>query len=329
MSDDIIQQMDKENVYLFRINMSHTTIDKLENVINSIQKATRTPICIDSEGAQIRNQYMKHEKVLFKSGDTITIHFSEVVGDNHNISLNHVHGAKQLSVGDEIRIDFHGVSVQVVEITGDCCYAKVITGGTIGSNKAVTIKKNIDLPAITEKDLAAIQIGNKMGVRHFALSFSNSGSDVKRFRDLVGAEATIISKIESRKGLMNLDDIIKESDEILIDRGDLSKEVRIEKIPFIQRNVVAHAKAHSTPVHVATNLLESMIGFNQPNRAEVNDIISTLIMGADGLVLAGETAVGKFPVECVQMIRKLIHQYNQWTPNSRIEDILNSLPHTV
>ena len=170
---------------------------------------------------------------------------------------------------------------------------------------------------------------NKLGIDNVALSFANRAEDVNELRTIVGENISIISKIESRKGLMNLDDIIKESDEILIARGDLSKEVRIEKIPFIQRNVIAHAKALSTPVHVATNLLESMIGFNQPNRAEVNDIISTLLMGADGLVLAGETAVGEFPVECVQMIRKLIDQYNQWTPNSGIEDILNSLPHTV
>ena len=98
----------------------------------------------------------------------------------------------------------------------------------------------------------------------------------------------------------------------------------MKNIPFIQRNVVAHAKAHSTPVHVATNLLESMISYYEPNRAEVNDIVSTLIMGSDGLVLAAETAVGKFPVECVCMIRRLIQQYNHWTPNSEICDILNS-----
>ena len=112
----------------------------------------------------------------------------------------------------------------------------------------------------------------------------------------------------------------------MIDRGDLSREVKIEKIPFLQRKIITHAKALGTPVHVATNLLESMIGFDEPNRAEVNDIISTLVMGSDGLVLAAETAVGKFPVECVCMIRRLIKQYNYWTPNSGIYDILNSSP---
>jgi len=326
LSEDIIKKMDKEKVYLYRINMSHTPIDKLENIINSIQKVTNTPICIDSEGAQLRNQYMKDEKSIFKYGEEVTIHFSDIIGDSNNISFNNVDGARQLSVGDEIKIDFNGVMIKVVETESNTCLAKVITGGIVGSNKAVSINKIINLPAITEKDKAAIQIGNKMGVRNFALSFSGSSNDVKSFRKITGPDSLIISKVESLKGLSNLDEIIRASDQILIDRGDLSREVRIEKIPFLQRNIIAHAKALGTPVNVATNLLESMIGFYEPNRAEVNDIISTLIMGADGLVLAAETAVGKYPVESVCMMRKLIQQYNNWTPNSGISDILNSLP---
>ena len=124
---------------------------------------------------------------------------------------------------------------EVVETKNEYCLAKVITGGNIGSNKAISINKIINLPSITEKDEVAIQIGKEMGVRNFALSFSGSLNDVKSFRNLTGPEAVIISKIESLKGLSNLDEIIKESDEILIDRGDLSREVRIEKIPFLQR----------------------------------------------------------------------------------------------
>ena len=323
LSDNIIQKMDKEKMYLYRINMSHTPLDKLEGTINSIQQATNTAICIDSEGAQLRNQYMEKEKVYFKTGEKVTIHFSDIVGDSNNISLNDEYGAKQLGVNDEIKIDFNGVMIKVVKISNDNCLAKVIKGGNVGSNKAVSINKPIDLSAITEKDKAAIQIGREMGVRNFALSFSGSSDDVKNFRELTGADTNIISKIESLKGLSNLDQIIKASDEILIDRGDLSREVRIEKIPFLQRNIIAHAKALDTPVNVATNLLESMIVFDEPNRAEVNDIISTLIMGADGLVLAAETAIGKFPVECVCMMRTLIQQYKKWTPNSSIHDIIN------
>ena len=228
LSEDIIKNMDKEKVYLYRINMSHTPIDKLENIINSIQKVTNTPICIDSEGAQLRNQYMKGEKALFKSSEKVTIHFSEIVGDSYNISFNNGNGAQQLSVGDEIKIDFNGVMIKIVETESNTCLAKVITGGIVGSNKAVSINKIINLPAITEKDKAAIQIGKKMGVKNFAISFSGSSNDVKSFRKLSGPDSIIISNVESLKGLSNLDEIIKPSDKILIDRGDLSRVVRIE-----------------------------------------------------------------------------------------------------
>jgi len=326
LTENILKEIDKEKIYLFRINMSHTAIDKIEDTIKTIKNFTDTPICIDSEGAQLRNNYMEYENVLFKSGEKITIHFSEVIGNSKNISLNHVYGTKQLCVGDQICIDFKGVVIQVVEVRNDCIIAKVITGGPVGSNKAVNVNKKIDLPAITEKDKIAINIAKKMGVSNFALSFSSSMKDVNDFRKLSGPNMKIISKIESLKGLMNLDEVIKASDEILIDRGDLSREVEIEKIPFLQRNIVAHAKSLNKPVYVATNLLESMISFNEPNRAEVNDIISTLQMGADGLVLAAETAVGEYPIESVKMIRRLIQQYNRWTPNSRIENILEKQP---
>jgi pyruvate kinase len=322
LTSEIIQKMDKENVYLYRINMSHTPLDKLEGIINSIQNMTDTTICIDSEGAQLRNQYMVHNKVLFKSDEIVTINFTEVVGDSNNISFNDATGAQQLNISDEIRIDFNGVMIKIVETSRDCCLAKVITGGIVGSNKAISVNKTLNLPAITSKDKNAIIIGKEMGVNNYALSFAGSLNDVNSFRKLVGPEAVVISKIESLKGLSNLDEIIKESNNILIDRGDLSREVRIEKIPFLQRNIIAHANALDTPVFVATNLLETMVDFNEPNRAEVNDIISTMLMGANGLVLAAETAIGKYPVECVCMLRRLIKQYNKWTPNSGISEIL-------
>ena len=197
LSENIIREMDKEKVDLYRINMSHTSIDKLEGVINSIQKVSNTSICIDSEGAQLRNQYMEQEKVLFKSGEKVTVHFSDIVGDKNNISLNNVNGARQLSVGDEIRIDFNGVMIKVVETSSNQCLTKVINGGNVGSNKAVSINKIINLPTITEKDKLAIQIGKEMGVRNFALSFSGSQNDVKSFRNLTGPEALIISKSRS------------------------------------------------------------------------------------------------------------------------------------
>jgi len=141
-------------------------------------------------------------------------------------------------------------------------------------------------------------------------------------RRIVGDKASIISKIESRNGLINLASILDETDEILIDRGDLSRQVDLVKIPFFQRRIISTARSKKKPVFVATNLLESMISNRMPTRAEINDVVSTLLMGANGLVLAAETAIGKYPVESVKNIRKLIEQFKTWTPNTSIEELL-------
>jgi pyruvate kinase len=199
--------------------------------------------------------------------------------------------------------------------------AEVISPGKVGSNKAINIDRDIELSPVTEKDIEAFEIGKSMGVENYSLSFTNSAEDVRIVRDIIG-KSNLISKIESIKGVLNLAEILPLVDQILIDRGDLSREVEIEKIPFIQRRIIAHAKSKNTPVYVATNLLESMIHYHLPTRAEVNDIASTLLMGADGLVLAAETAIGKYPVQTVEMVNAVIKQFNRWTPESSSRDII-------
>ena len=135
-------------------------------------------------------------------------------------------------------------------------------------------------------------------------------------------DVNLISKIESIRGVLNLDEILPLVDEILIDRGDLSREVAIEKIPFLQRRIISKARSKDVPVYVATNLLESMTNTHAPTRAEVNDVASTLLMGADGLVLAAETAIGQYPIEAVKMINSLVKQFTRWTPESSVKDII-------
>jgi pyruvate kinase len=322
MSQEMVEALTNEDVYLFRINLSHTPVENIEDVIKKVQSWTDIPICLDSEGAQIRNCTMKTETIVFTEGDTIKIHHDKITGDNHNISFTPVNISKEFNVGDTIYLDFNSARFKITETNGDCCHALVEHGGRVGSNKAVNIDREVPLEVITPKDKAAIAIGLDMGIRDFSLSFTNSAEDVITMRKLIGEQSNLISKIESIKGVLNLDDILTCADQILIDRGDLSREVPIEKIPFLQRRIVARAKSKSTPVFVATNLLESMTETKNPTRAEVNDVVSTLLMGADGLVLAAETAIGKHPLEAVQMIMSLIKQYNRWTPNSSFEDIL-------
>jgi pyruvate kinase len=144
-------------------------------------------------------------------------------------------------------------------------------------------------------------------------------------RSLAGPDARIFAKIECVEGLNQLSGIVDAADEIIIDRGDLSREVPIEKIPFLQRRIISTARARGKPCHVATNLLESMVTSKNPTRAEVNDVISTLLMGATGLVLAGETAIGEYPLQCVKMIKRLLAMYMKWTENTSVQEVLNDM----
>jgi len=321
-NEETVNALTKEGVYLFRINLSHTPIEGLEDYIKKVRSWTNVPISLDSEGAQIRNQDMENGSIFYTTGDSVKIHHEKVTGDSNNISFTPPYVSKQLKAGDIIHLDFDSAIFKVIENGKDYCHSIVEHGGSVGSNRAVNVDRSIPLDVMTTKDKAAIQIGMDMGIRQYSLSFTNSSADVDAMRELIGKESNLICKIESIKGISNLDSILPLANQILIDRGDLSREVPIEKIPYLQRRIVSHAKSKDTPVFVATNLLESMTKTKIPTRAEVNDVASTLLMGADGLVLAAETAIGKYPLGAVQMINSLIKQHNRWTPNSSFEDIL-------
>jgi pyruvate kinase len=322
LNSKTIKEMTAKGVSLFRINLSHTKLEDVEGIVKKIQSWTDVPVCLDSEGAQIRNQDMVSESVSFEEGDTVTIHHKPVLGDNKNISFTPSNVTQQLQVGDKIRVDFNSVCFTVTKKEKDYLMATVIEGGCVGSNKAADTDGSILLDPITPKDKEAFKIGLKLGVKDFSLSFTNSLNDVNQLRKIIGYDVNLISKIESIKGVLNLGEILPAVDQILIDRGDLSREMDIEKIPFIQRRIIANAKSKNTPVYVATNLLESMVYYHLPTRAELNDIASTLLMGADGLVLAAETAIGKYPVKTVEMVNAVIDQFNRWTPESSSEDII-------
>ena len=322
LNEDTIKQLSDKGVTLFRINLSHTTVDKVAPTIDTIRKYSDIPISLDSEGAQIRNKAMINGSVVLKKGEQIQISSSTEPGDERNISFTPSEIEKSFKIGDKIKIDFQSTEIRIIEKSADTCIAEVEIGGKIGSNKAANLDRDIILDPITPKDYEAIKIGKSKGISNYALSFANRGEDVDLMRELIGDDARLISKIESKSALRNLKDICERSDAILIDRGDLSRQVPIEKIPFLQRKIIAAGNYSNVPVFVATNLLESMIEQNTPTRAEVNDVVSTLLMGADGLVLAAETAIGKYPCDAVTMIQKLIQQYQRWTPFTDINQLV-------
>jgi len=322
LKENVIKSMAKYGIYLFRVNLSHTKLEDLEECINIISKSTTVPICLDSEGAQIRSHKVENGKIFLEENSVVKIHNDEILGNAEHLSFSPKGISYQFVVGDVINVDFDLVSLQVIEKNAKHCLAKVVKGGSIQSNKAADICRELNLEGVTEKDKKAFLIGKEMGIFHFALSFASSMQDVIKCRDIVGNNSKIISKIESKKGLINIKGIIDNSDELLIDRGDLSRQVSIEKVPFFQRRIISLCRLYDKPVYVATNLLESMIKSESPTRAEVNDVVSTVLMGANGLVLAAETAVGAYPVKAVQVVRNLCELCRRWTPNTSINEIL-------
>ena len=306
LNKTVLKKLEILGVSLFRINLSHTEIKDLEETIDLIRSYTNVPICIDTEGAQIRTRLKK--KANLEEGEIINIFFDYEKNPNFvnfypKVSIN------QFKIGDLVFIDFNAVVVEVLKVEKNSIQVIVINEGSIFSNKGVSINKSINLNPFTEKDISAFKITSKKKIKNYALSFCNKKEDVLNIRKLVPKGAKIIAKIENKSGFSNCKEICQTADSILIDRGDLSKEYNIEDIPLIQKEITKIAKNVKTKIFVATNFLESMINNPFPNRAEINDIYNTLIDGVDGLVLAAETAIGKYPVESASIIKRIFKSF--------------------
>ncbi len=311
MDPRTIQRLEQAGATLFRINLSHTEPADLPRLIRIIRSATEVPICLDTEGAQIRTGRFVDGQITLRDHALVNVHRKRVPADDKNFNFYPPESVDMLVPGDFVRLDFNSALAQVVSCDDEAVVMRVLQGGPVGQNKAVVVERDLTLPPLTAKDVKALAIGRDLGISHFALSFANSGEDVLEIRTHVGNDAFVISKIESRGGVQNLEEIASHSDALLIDRGDLSRQVPIELLPQAQKSLIKRGNAANTPVYVATNLLESMVSSSTPTRAEVNDIHNTLADGADGLVLAAETAIGRYPIRCASMINKVIRGYQQ------------------
>ncbi len=328
INERVIARLEDMGVNLFRVNLSHTQIEELAEIIQFIQKRTSVPICLDTEGAQIRTGSLLDGKVVVQEQSTVRIVNQLIVGNADQFNLYPQNIVGQIYIGDIINIDFNSVLVQVISKDESGLVVRVITGGTIGQNKAVSVDREIDIPPLTAKDRQALELGMKMGINYVALSFANSREDVEELRSIVGEKRFVISKIESLSGIKHLEEIAERSNAILIDRGDLAREFPIEQIPQLQKEIIKCAKQFDVKIYVATNLLESMCTAPKPNRSEVNDIFNTLDDGVDGLVLAAETAIGAYPIQCTMMVSKIIQQYIEYSSGSpfSVERLRNKNP---
>lgn len=304
----VIKRLEELGADLFRINLSHTADDAIAPAVKMIRDHARVPICFDTQGAQIRTGAIRGGSCVLEEYSEIELVGEEMRGTPQKAALYPAGAVNQLRPGDLVSVDFNSVILQVIMAEAGHCRARVLMGGKIGSNKGVAVDREISLEPFTPFDRRAIRLGVELGIHDYALSFAGCRADVEALRSMAPPGSKIIAKVENRRALEDLDAILKAADAILIDRGDLSREVPVEFIPRIQKWVIARANRAGTPVYVATNLLESMVNEPLPTRAEVNDVVNTLLDGADGLVLAAETAIGRYPVACVAFIRSLIDQ---------------------
>ena len=286
-------------VNLLRLNMSHLSISSLKSSINFIKKNSSIPICIDTEGAQIRTKIKK--KRFIRLGQKIEI---GTLKGNFSLYPTSIH--KKIRLNDVLSVGFDNLKVKVVS-TKSKLICRAISAGKLENNKGVHVEnRKINIDYLTKKDFEAIKIAKSLKIKYFALSFTNSVADIIKFNKLLSKENKIF-KIETLSACKNFNEIIKHADNFLIDRGDLSKDIKIENIPIAQRDLFRiKSKRKNKNIFVATNLLESMLQNNYPTRGEANDIFNSLEMGADGLVLAAETAIGKNPIGSVEFLKKMI-----------------------
>ena len=310
MNKETIVKMDKSGVDIFRINLSHTDANEFQKIFNKLSNWTKKPICPDTEGAQLRTGKLSQNELTIEPNDIIELVGSNIEHNNFSIPLNILSPENIFNVGDLLKIDFDDVLVQICRIQEKSVKAKIIVGGVIRSNKGISVDRQIRLPSLTEKDFKVMKIANKLNIESIFLSFCSNGEGIRLLRSLFNYEISVIAKIESQKGLKNIDSICNNCDGILIDRGDLSRDVAIEKIAFAQSFVMKKGLSFKTPVYTATNFLESMIQKPRPTRAEINDIVSTLNQGGSGIVLAAETAIGRYPVESVRVISRIINEFD-------------------
>ena len=296
----------KGKISLLRLNMSHIKIRKLSNIIKFLRKNSNIPICIDTEGAQIRT---KVKKTIYYKKNRI---FKLSINSKGTFNLYPEIVFKKLKKNDELLIGFDDLKAKVTKIKKNYILLKTLVPGLLENNKGVHIgNRQLKLNYLTEKDLKAIQIGKKFKIKNYALSFTNSLEDISNFNKILKNNNKIY-KIETKKAISNIKEIIRSGNQFIIDRGDLSKEVSIENIPRVQRKIFQVSKKYKNKhIFVATNLLESMIKNKFPNRGEANDIYNSLEMGASGLVLAAETAIGKYPSESVSFLKKMINNYKK------------------
>ena len=315
-STDFIRQLFYAGMNIVRMNTAHATPEGIKEIIRNTRKVSHhIGILIDTKGPEVRTTGCD-APIDYKTGDVVKIFGRPEMDTEHDIiNLSYENFANDIHIGDDILFDDGALAMKVIGINGPAVIAQATNDGTLGAHKSVNVPGvHIDLPAITEKDRHNIELAIEEDIDFIAHSFVRSAADVKAVQDILdehGSDIKIISKIENQEGVDNIDEIIKASYGIMVARGDLGIEVPIERIPGIQRSIINKCIRAKKPVIVATQMLHTMINNPRPTRAEVTDIANAIYYRTDALMLSGETASGKYPVEAVKTMAAIAERAEQ------------------
>lgn len=310
---DFIRDLFEAGMNIVRMNTAHATPDGLRQIIANTRKVSHhIGILIDTKGPEIRTTDCR-EPIVYKTGDVVKLFGRPEMESEHDIvNLSYVNFANDIHVGDNILFDDGAIGMKVIGINGPAVIAQVRNDGVLGAHKSVNVPGvHIDLPAITEKDKMNIELAIDEDIDFIAHSFVRSAADVRAVQEILdsrGSDIKVISKIENQEGVDNIDEIIEASYGIMVARGDLGIEVPIERVPGIQRRIIHKCILAKKPVIVATQMLHTMISNPRPTRAEVTDIANAIYHCTDALMLSGETATGKYPVEAVKTMATIAEQ---------------------
>ena len=313
--DGVLEKLVKEGMNVARFNFSHGLHDEQKGRIDSL-KEIRTrlgkPVAalLDTKGPEIRIREFENGKITLKAGQEFTLTAEEIVGNENIVSVTYKELYKDVKPGNSILIDDGLIGLEVKKIKGQDIICKVINGGVLGNKKGVNLPGvEVNMPFISPKDHDDILFGIKEGYDFIAASFTRTAADVKEIRDILekngGQEIKIIAKIENQQGVDNIDSIIEAADGIMIARGDMGVEIPLEDVPVIQKDIIAKVYSAGKQVITATQMLDSMIKNPRPTRAETTDVANAIYDGTSAVMLSGESAAGKYPVEAVEMMAKI------------------------
>ena len=326
-NEETLRELIKNGLNVCRLNFSHGSHEEHKGRMDLVKKLREelnmpTAILLDTKGPEIRTGKFDVPEVLLEEGQTFTITMKDVMGNKEMCTVSYKGLANDVKTGDTILIDDGLVGLTVKEVNGDDIVCEVQNSGIVKNHKGVNVPGvKVNLPAITEKDRSDIEFGIEQGIDFIAASFVRKVSDVLAIREILeennATHIKIISKIENQEGVDNLDEIIEVSDGIMVARGDLGVEIPTEEIPVVQKLMIKKCNEAGKPVITATQMLDSMIRNPRPTRAEVTDVANAIYDGTDAIMLSGETAAGKYPVEAVKTMATIAKRAEETMRNRR------------